>query len=217
MVMSLLGNGTYPNPLLLIYDSFTGVSGTKLLNHAMDIGTGWISGPVSPAAGGPMLSINASGNAIAFSGGGGTGFYGSITDVRYPNGSLEFTVVPGWASGVAATNPSWPNAIFRFTDLNNYWQTTINSGKFVVAQVVAGVLANVASGLTSTLNGTPFTLKIVMSGASMDFYNGATHYFSVTDSFNQNATMCGVALKGVGQGIDSRSGAYVTNFKFSRL
>lgn len=90
-------------------------------------------------------------------------------------------------------------SVVRASDANNYWSLNVNvlSGSvtsFNISKTVAGSQTIVVSDIPAVQP--PFTLRTVTNGESLTFFINDIQVGQVTDSFNSNATLYGIAARG---------------------
>ena len=166
-------------PVTLAQDSFTGTNGTDLASHTMNVGTGW-----TDQVGSHFIQSNsaepntlASGNAVS-------------TFVAASNGHYQLMMTPYLSGG----NVFEPQMVFRYTDFNNFLVLglEINNGRIAVYQRAAGTFTLVGSLTTSLVSGTPVTIDLYLNSSSISFKVNGSGLTSITNSFNENATLAGI-------------------------
>lgn len=97
-------------------------------------------------------------------------------------------------------------AVFRLTNLNNYWIAGMDpsAGILRLFKAVAGSQSQVGSSIFETIADGD-TLRVVASGSSIKLYRNGVLKLSATDSFNLTATRCGIYTAGSTVRIDNFS------------
>lgn len=158
------------SPAVSITDNFTGSDGTAINGRTTTTGgKTWV-------ATGYTIQSNKAQDLTAT----GTNHY-SILDAGVSDCTVQLDMV--YAS-------QYPALTFRYVDANNTWTFyhDISATSMKVGKTVAGVFTPIATYVVAS--GT-HTIKVVMSGNNLSFYDGATLLGTFADSFNATATKHG--------------------------
>ena len=170
------GSDQTGNAAVYLQDSFTDSNGTSLSLHTMDTGPGWtiVSG---------SFEIQNAGARDTFDGGSPI----AVSNAGSSDGVASVTVLP-WTGNNSA------GLIGRYVDSNNYWMVSTNTpaNNAVLYEVTGGSLTNRADISYSFDSGTPYTLKLVFDGTSIEVYIDNTLQATYTSSAHQSATRFGL-------------------------
>jgi hypothetical protein len=98
--------------------------------------------------------------------------------------------------------------LFRYSDNNNYWMAVIRGSQSdaILFKAVDGSLSNVGSyNIPTSAANSNFLIEVVTAGDGIQVDIDSTPAISLTDSFNNTATLHGVRMGSAGHRIDDLS------------
>jgi|GEM_PF-6731693 len=195
-------------PGVYLLDTFHDTNGTGLTSHLMDVGPGGIANELGWAyftTGGTTPTYQIQSNQCEQTGGSGT--VGAVVDSQHSDGTISVS----WYS--TQTSPAnflnGIGAVFRWSDANNYLLADMGSTEgLTLYKCSGGSFTSLGSYSFTPVINTTYTVKVVYSGTSITVYLNGTSVFSVTNSFNQTSTKCGIKSAVVNQN-------FFTNFELT--
>jgi hypothetical protein len=161
---------------LLLWDTFTDVTGTNITAHTMNIGPGWtVSGTTWTIQTNQVEVTGASGGTI-YAGAGVANVTASV--------DVNITATTAVRHGHAG----------RFSDANNAWRTTLNQsgGLFELVEVASGTSTVRASASLTVNTGTAYTIAVTYNGTTITAtVNGGSQISYGSASSNQTVTNFG--------------------------
>lgn len=166
---------------ILLSDTFTGVNGTALTSHAMDVGPGWtaVTGTFQ------IQSNTCQGNTDAD---------GDITVSQAGQANTTASVI-STAVYSSAGNAERPGLIFRFQDSTHYWLIDwAADSSLLTLYRVAGSFTSIGTSAQTVASGTAVTLKAVCSGNNITVFFNGTSVITTSDATYNTATQYGFRL-----------------------
>jgi hypothetical protein len=185
---------TPPPPLHYLLDNFVDTDGTALTAHTMDVGPGWttfrsltdfvIETDTATALTADQFAVTSDATHAD-----------AVGSVQMTFGSLTDTV--------------YQAIYFRASDDTNWWIVQLlTSGNWSISKMVAGAFSTVGGGAITVTTATAYTVTVTCAGDSITVNIDGVDLTTVTDAFNDTATLWGLGR----QSIATDSGSYFTAF-----
>ncbi len=186
------------------YDTFAGASGTNLLSHSMNVGTGWISGVNSysmPVVNGLNQAYGPPLTPLAV-----------LTNPGLSDGIWTFTTT---LNAAVAGEIFSPLMVFRCLDNNDYCyiyydKPVASQAKFLFYTVQAGIASN-DFFVNVTDQSSPLQWKMIIKGSTLWCYINGAFVFRYDGLPRPTATQLGIQFNSVA------TDAYVSDWKFASL
>ncbi len=164
-------------PTVLLYDTFTGVNGTSLAAHTMDVGSGWTIG---------SGTWTISGNRATMASG---SFSRDI--VTADAGVSDYTVQCSLTFGSAFSDAGM---VVRYQDAGDHIELRFSATQIKIIVISGFVETTVATGSVSTVGGQTHVLRATCTGNTIDVY--VDDVFMCTADVSDFNTATRVGLKG---------------------
>jgi uncharacterized protein YjdB len=177
----------------LVWDTFTGATGSSLTAHAPDsnmTGSAWsTSGSAQPTLQSGLARVTTIGSAS------------SVVAATMSAGTPDVRVATDWR---AQSTTAWGGVIVRWTDASNFiFAGYRNSSEVAVFRVQSGTWTRLVGAPVTVTSGTTHQLEAVTAGALIQVYWDGGLLLQTSDAFNQSVASHGLAWS---NGVDTASG-----------
>ncbi len=184
----VIANPAGTTPAFILQDTFTDVNGTQIASHTMNVGPGWSRVGIATASAGAESTYTINNNRLSLA--------QDSTAIVASAGTADGTIEMEWTPQALADDRN--TIIMRYLDTDNFWgfQGRDPNDDLRLYYYTGGVVTFPDTAAFTWIDGQTYTLKVIMSGNSIQCYVDDVFKLSTSSAILNSQTQHGCGRNG---------------------